>query len=65
MVSKFGQRNPSHELRIEEIFREMYPDCKVELGHKVSGKLNFPRRVATSMLASATRDSYQKFVEKV
>jgi len=65
VISKFGQRNPSHELRIEEIFREVYPDCKLELGHKVSGKLNFPRRVATTMLASATREHYQEFVEKI
>ncbi len=65
IISKFGQRNPSHELRIEEIFKEIYPDCKVELGHKVSGKLNFPRRVATTMLASATREHYQEFVEKI
>lgn len=65
VISKFGQRNPSHEIRIEEIFREVYPDCKLELGHKVSGKLNFPRRIATAMLASATRDRYQEFVEKI
>ena len=37
IISKFGQRNPSHELMIEEIFREIYPGCKLELGHKVSG----------------------------
>jgi N-methylhydantoinase A/oxoprolinase/acetone carboxylase beta subunit len=65
IVSKFGQRNPSHELMIEEIFKEIYPECKLELGHKVSGKLNFPRRVATAMLASATRDRYKEFVDKV
>lgn len=65
VVSKFGQRNPSHELRIEEILQEIHPECKVELGHKVSGKLNFPRRVATSMLASATGESYQSFVAEI
>jgi N-methylhydantoinase A len=65
VISKFGQRNPSHELRIEEIFGEMYPGCKLELGHKVSGKLNFPRRIATTMLASSTRDRYQEFVKEV
>jgi N-methylhydantoinase A len=65
VVSKFGQRNPSHELRIEEILREMYPDCQVGLGHKVSGKLNFPRRIATSMLASATGERYQEFVAEI
>jgi len=65
IISKFGQRNSSHELRVEEIFRENYPGCKLELGHKVSGKLNFPRRIATAMLASATRERYQEFVEKI
>lgn len=65
IISKFGQRNPSHELRVEEILREMYPSCKVELGHKVSGKLNFPRRAATSMLASATGERYQLFVAEI
>jgi len=65
VVSKFGQRNPFHEHVIEEIFREIYPDCKLELGHKVSGKLNFPRRIATAMLTSSTRTRYQKFVQDV
>lgn len=65
VISKFGQRNPSHELRIQEILREMYPECNVELGHKVSGKLNFPRRVATSMLASATGERYRRFVAEI
>ncbi|AKB81389.1 N-methylhydantoinase (ATP-hydrolyzing) [Methanosarcina barkeri 3] len=65
IISKFGQRNSSHELRVEEIFREDFPGCKLELGHKVSGKLNFPRRIATAMLASATRERYQEFVEKI
>jgi N-methylhydantoinase A/oxoprolinase/acetone carboxylase beta subunit len=65
VVSKFGQRNPSHELKIEEIFKEIYPECKLELGHKVSGKLNFPRRIATTMLTAATRDRYKEFVEKI
>ncbi|AKB29298.1 N-methylhydantoinase (ATP-hydrolyzing) [Methanosarcina siciliae T4/M] len=65
IVSKFGQRNPSHEFRIEEILREMHPGCKVELGHRVSGKLNFPRRIATSMLASATGERYREFVAEI
>lgn len=65
IVSKFGQRNPSHERSIEETFRELYPDCKLELGHKVSGKLNFPRRIATTMLTAATRERYQEFVERI
>jgi N-methylhydantoinase A len=65
VVSKFGQRNPLHERMIEEVFKEIYPECKLELGHKISGKLNFPRRVATTMFASATRDQYKEFLDKV
>lgn len=65
IISKFGQRNPSHELVIEEIFKQVYPECKLELGHKVSGKLNFPRRIATTLLASASRDRYKEFFEKI
>jgi N-methylhydantoinase A len=65
VLSKFGQRNPLHEFMIEGIFKEMHPECKLELGHKVSGKLNFPRRIATTMLASASRDKYKEFFENV
>lgn len=65
VLSKFGQRNPLHELMIEEVFKEIYSECKLELGHKVSGKLNFPRRIATTMLASASRDRYKEFFENV
>ena len=35
------------------------------LGNKLSGKLNFPRRVATTMLAAASRDRYKEFFEKI
>lgn len=62
VVSKFGQRNPTHELRVGEILNDVLPGCQVELGHRVTGKLNFPRRAATTLLAAATREHYQAFV---
>ncbi|MCQ1536818.1 hydantoinase/oxoprolinase family protein [Methanosarcina sp. KYL-1] len=65
VVSKFGQRNPDHEFRVAEILEEMHPECKVELGHRVSGKLNFPRRVASTMFASATKEKYRAFVAEI
>jgi N-methylhydantoinase A len=65
VVSKFGQRNPAHELKIAEILKKMYPECKVELGHRISGKLNFPRRIASTMFASATKEKYQDFVTEI
>lgn len=65
VISKFGQRNPSLEFRVNEIIEEEIPGSKVELGHRVSGKLNFPRRVATTMLASATKEQYGHFVSEI
>ena len=41
------------------------PGSKIELGHKVSGQLNFPRRAATTMLTAATIDSYERFAKDV
>lgn len=65
VVSKFCQRNPVQELRVRELIEEALPGSKVELGHRVSGKLNFPRRIATTMLAAATKEQYQAFVSEI
>lgn len=65
VVGKFGQRNHSHEQQITEIISEILPDCQVEMGHQVSGKLNFPRRAATAMLKVATKDRYEVFAAEV
>ena len=65
VVGKFCQRNHSHELKAGEILAAALPGAKIELGHKVSGQLNFPRRAATTMLTAATKDKYQKFAADV
>ena len=61
VVGKFCQRNHSHELKAGEILAAALPGAHIELGHKVSGQLNFPRRAATTMLTAATKDKYQQF----
>ncbi len=61
VVGKFCQRNPEHERTVEAILREVCPDITVECGHRVSGRLNFPRRAATTLLTLATRDRYREF----
>jgi len=61
VVGKFGQRNHAHELSIQEIASNEAPGLSVGLGHQVSGKLNFPRRAATTLLTMATRDRYREF----
>jgi len=61
VVGKFCQRNPAHEERVSQIITEVLPGLKIELGHRVSGHLNFPRRAATTKLTLATKESYGKF----
>ncbi len=61
VVGKFCQRNHSHELKVSEILASVLPGIKIEMGHKVSGQLNFPRRAATTMLTAATKESYGQF----
>ncbi|MCX6675274.1 MAG: hydantoinase/oxoprolinase family protein [Methanothrix sp.] len=65
VVGKFGQRNHAHEQKVGEIISRILPDAKIELGHRVSGQLNFPRRAATTMLTAATRDKYIEFAQAV
>ena len=61
VVGKFCQRNHSHELKAGEILAAGLPGAQIELGHRVSGQLNFPRRAATTMLTAATKDRYGQF----
>ncbi len=65
VVGKFCQRNHAHEQKVSEIMAAAMPGSKIELGHKVSGQLNFPRRAATTMLTAATIDRYELFARDV
>jgi N-methylhydantoinase A len=65
VVSKFGQRNHAHELRIAQMVNNALPDAQIELGHKVSGQLNFPRRAATTILTAATKEKYREFANQI
>ncbi|MGB4652552.1 MAG: hydantoinase/oxoprolinase family protein [Methanothrix sp.] len=65
VVGKFCQRNPSHEERVSQILARALPNSKIELGHRVSGHLNFPRRAATTMLTLATKERYADFAAAI
>jgi N-methylhydantoinase A/oxoprolinase/acetone carboxylase beta subunit len=65
VVGKFGQRNHVHELKAGEIIANAVPGVQVELGHRVSGQLNFPRRAATTRLTVATKDRYREFADQI
>jgi N-methylhydantoinase A len=63
IVSKFSVRNPQHELVIKEILGNDFD--KVFMGHQLSGKLNFPRRVATTYINAAVYPIHKVFFEAV
>ncbi len=65
IVGKFGQRNHSHEQKAGEIVALTMPGAHVELGHRVTGQLNFPRRAATTMLTVATKQKYREFADQM
>ncbi|MFZ4439522.1 MAG: hydantoinase/oxoprolinase family protein [Syntrophales bacterium] len=67
IVGKFATRNPKQELELKEIVRHTLHDQlqHVSLGHRMSGRLNFPRRIATTYLNEAIWRPYQKFVTQV
>ena len=67
IVGKFSVRNPAHELDIRDRLRKTFGDGfgKMFMGHRVSGNLNFPRRIATTYLNTAVYQEHKKFYEAV
>lgn len=65
VVGKFSSRNRSHETEVAELARQYCPGLEVEMGHRVAGQLNFPRRATTTRLTLATRDTYEAFINQV
>ena len=63
VVSKFSVRNPDHEVAIGDLIGDRFE--KVFLGHRVSGSLNFPRRIATTFLNASVYPIHKEFFEAV
>lgn len=63
VITKFSTRNPSHELAIKEAIESNF--SHITMGHNMSGKLNFPRRVFTSYLNSAVYDTFNEFSSNI
>ncbi len=63
VVSKFSIRNPAHEVAIGDLLGDRFE--KVFLGHRVSGQLNFPRRIATTFLNASVYPVHKDFFEAV
>jgi N-methylhydantoinase A len=62
-VSKFSARNPYHEQMMAEIMGPFFE--RVFVGHRFSGALNFPRRIATTYLNAAVYPVHKDFFEAV
>jgi N-methylhydantoinase A len=63
VVSKFSVRNPAHEMDIADLIAGRFE--KIFLGHRVSGGLNFPRRIATTFLNASVYPIHKAFFEAV
>lgn len=60
MVGKFSTRNPSEELRGKDLLKESF--SHVSMGHRMSGNLNFARRVYTTYLNEGVYDIWNTFM---
>ena len=63
VVGKFSIRNPIHELSIKDALNNRFD--KIFMGHKISGSLNFARRIATTYLNAAVYPIHKDFFEAV
>ena len=63
VVGKFSVRNPSHELQIGKILKTAFE--KIFMGHRISGNLNFPRRIATTFLNASVYPIHKEFYHAV
>ncbi len=67
-VTKFSTRNPSHETIMAEVIRDVFaegPEPTISLGHRLSGRLNFPRRIATAYWNAAIWALHNRFADAV
>jgi len=63
VVGKFSVRNPVHELEIGRLLADRFET--VFQGHRLSGLLNFPRRIATTFLNAAVFPLHRDFFQAV
>lgn len=64
-VGKFSPRNAAHELAMAEAVRSTAPQMSITAGHRLSGRLNFPRRMATAYFNAAVQRLHNEFLDAV
>jgi N-methylhydantoinase A len=63
IVGKFSSRDPHIETDIGDTIHDTFKH--ISLGHRMSGNLNFPRRIATTYLNAAVWDTYNSFIDNI
>lgn len=63
VVSKFSTRNPAHEQHLGRVLAPVMDH--ISMGHRLSGHLNFPRRVATAYFNAAVWRLFNNFANAV
>ncbi len=63
VVGKFSVRNPGHEIAIRRQLGDRFE--RIFAGHRLSGRLNFPRRIATTFLNAAVYPLHRDFFQAV
>lgn len=66
VVGKFSNRNPELEMKIHDLIIGEYSDVKhISLGHRVTSRIGFPRRIATAYLNAAVYRKHKEFADAV
>ena len=63
VVTKFSTRNPQTEILTKNLIENDFNP--VTMGHTMSGRLNFPRRVYTTYLNSAVYSTFTEFARNI
>lgn len=63
-VGKFSPRNPEHEEKMAKVAQKA-SGLPVTMGHTLSGRLNFPRRIATAYYNAAVARLHNNFLDAV
>ncbi|PID77706.1 MAG: methylhydantoinase [Deltaproteobacteria bacterium] len=63
IVTKFSHLNNQHETAVYKQIREKFRH--ISLGHRLSGRSNFPRRVYTAWLDSSLKQDFLKFCQEM
>ncbi|SJZ97272.1 hydantoinase/oxoprolinase family protein [Selenihalanaerobacter shriftii] len=66
VCGKFSTRNPKHELEIKNLIKKEFTEIEViSLSHQLTGRLNYPRRIATTYLNCLVQQTQTEFTTAI